>query len=271
MLVWLIFPIKFFLVFFAISLFLLSGSISSIFIKDEDKRRARYCKITGFYSGIVAFLIGVRKKIIDPNNLRNKVAGKNHLIVSNHLSYVDILLLASVYPALFITSNEVKETFFIGKMSELGGSFFIERRQISQIPKEIKKISKVLERGFDVVLFPEGTTGNGEKILPFKKSFLSCAVDAQVSVLPICINYKKINGKPLNKKNRDLVFWYGEMSFFPHLFKMILNVSTFKAEINFLPVIDLDKDESPKIARNNISTSAYKEISEKFENLLGTE
>ncbi len=138
------------------------------------------------------------------------------LIVSNHLSSVDILVIASVRPAVFITSVELRNSFPLGLLAFLGGSIFVERRNPSGLRKEIRDIARTLAEGTSVVLFPEGTTFDGRTVRPFKSSLFTAAVDAGTMIQPCCIRYRRINGKRIGPENADAVYYHGGTTFAAH-------------------------------------------------------
>ncbi len=185
---------------------------------------------------------------------------KSVLILSNHLSYVDIFVISSFFPVSFIASvDEVKSDPLLGKATELSGGYFVERRNRSGLRTEIESISEILELGTNVALFPEGTTSNGDRVLPFKTPLLSVAEKAGVEILPICIKYTSIDGEDITNKNRDLIYYYGDMRFFDHFFKL-LSVGYVEAELKVLDKIDPQAARSRKdMARSvyDIISSAY--------------
>lgn len=157
----------------------------------------------------------------------------NYLLVSNHLSYLDIFVIASEFPACFVTSFEMKETPFLGQLCSVGGCLFVERRSKKGISNEVKNLTRALNKNMNVVIFPEATSTNGEQLLKFRRPLFQAAVDANKPILPICLNYKKVDKQNLNLKNRDLVFWYGDQTFFPH-FMNLLKVNDIEIELSIL-------------------------------------
>jgi 1-acyl-sn-glycerol-3-phosphate acyltransferase len=189
------------------------------------------------------------------------------LILSNHLSYVDIFVISSFFPVSFIASvDEVKSDLLLGKATELSGGYFVERRNRSGLRTDIESISEILELGTNVALFPEGTTSNGDRVLPFKTPLLSIAEKAGVEILPLCIKYTGIDGEALTEKNRDLIYYYGDMKFFDHLFKL-LSVGYVEAELKVLDKID------PRTAssRKEMAKSVYDLINSAYMNERRTE
>lgn len=178
---------------------------------------------------------------------------KGRLIISNHMSYLDILIYSSVHPAVFISSVEVEQTFFLGFVARIGGTFFVERRNPKNIRQELNSIKDIIDQGMDVVLFPEGTSTDGSKILPFRSSLLAGAVESGVEIVPACIRYEKINGKAFSDENRDLVCWYGDMTFAGHFFTFTSQQST-EASVTYLAPVDVchDRKTAARIARDMI-------------------
>jgi 1-acyl-sn-glycerol-3-phosphate acyltransferase len=189
---------------------------------------------------------------------------RNYLILSNHLSYFDILILSSLFPAVFVSSVEMQKTFFLGDLAMLGGTVFVERRSSSGIKQEISRLAGVLKEGFSIVLFPEGTTSNGDRILPFKKSLMACAVEADIPVLPVCLKYQNLNGEAVNPENRDFIYWYGEMSFFPHFIRFLKQVNHLTVSLNLLEEIPVEKEE-PSLARKKMASAAFHQIQQAYQ------
>lgn len=185
---------------------------------------------------------------------------KSMLILSNHLSYTDIFVISSIFPVSFIASvDEVKSDLLLGKATELSGGYFVERRSRSGLRTEIEAITGILKLGINVALFPEGTTSNGERVLPFKTPLLSIAEKAGVEILPMCIKYTGIDGEALNEKNRDTICYYGDMKFFDHLLKL-LTVRSVDAELTLLDKID----PSSASSRKEMARSVYDMINSAY-------
>jgi 1-acyl-sn-glycerol-3-phosphate acyltransferase len=230
-------------------------------IAGEKKRKLSWStRALSFHSALMKKALGIRVSLQNPGNgLR---VGTNFLILSNHLSYLDIFVISSIFPVSFIASvDEVKGAFLLGRATELGGGFFVERRSRSGLRTEIEAISEILSLGINVALFPEGTTSNGDLILPFKTPLLSLAEKAGVEILPLCIKYRRIDGEDITEKNRDLVYYYGDMKFFDHLFKL-LPIKSIDAELVILDKID------PKTAnsRKEMARSVYDMINSAYMN-----
>ena len=249
--------VRFFLTWFIVALFLLITSIASPLISDPFRRHRFYARIMSICSRIGIAMLGFRVRV---NGLEGAFPGSS-LVVSNHLSYTDIFLISSIYPSLFITSVEVRETFFLGAMSTLGGSIFVERRNRTSLMGDIEKVAETIRSGQRVVLFPEGTSSNGEEILPFKASLFAVAENSDVAVQPICISYKSINWRRIDPANRDRLYYYGDIEFFPH-FLALPFMGSVDVEISFLePIIPkcggmetgMERKELARLCRERIN------------------
>lgn len=170
---------------------------------------------------------------------------KNYFIVSNHLSYIDVLAIALWYPSVFITSMEVRHDPILGTLCKAAGCLFVERRKKSWLQDEIDSIATVLNDGFHVVVFPEGTTTAGDKLLPFRKSLMQAAAKSGRHVLPLCINYRHADGQPINERTRDALFYYGEHTFLPHLLRA-LSLKSAHIELHQLEPILVDENSDRK-------------------------
>ncbi|GAB6078732.1 lysophospholipid acyltransferase family protein [Hydrogenobaculum acidophilum] len=210
--------------------FILISLYIDIYFKNQKEKRKRLIKNASYFSKLVLKLFNI--KVSQRGMYVND--GQNHIIVSNHLSYFDIIVLSAFVEAVFISTKEVEKTFLFGHIAKYGGAIFIDRKNKSNILSDMELFRDVLEEGFNVVVFLEGTTSNGDDILPFKSSFVEVILKAQKPILPICIKYKSINGKPIAISNRDYVFYYGDMTLLNHVFSFLLNVNSMEIELFFL-------------------------------------
>ncbi len=174
------------------------------------------CGILGAYARFACWFMGIRVKRVGENE-QEEQRRINNLIVSNHLSYTDVLVICAYYPACFVTSVEIRDTPFLGHICKLGGCVFVERRNKRNLGTEIQEVTDALKTGLDVVIFPEATSTNGAEVIRFRRPLFKAAIDSKISIKPITINYRYLDGKEVNLENRDIVFWYGDMTFADHL------------------------------------------------------
>jgi 1-acyl-sn-glycerol-3-phosphate acyltransferase len=245
-----------------IGMYVSSALLGKARLRDKNKRLAFFTRNIGTYTRRALKLINFDIKIVgyDAELMRKK----RFLLVANHMSYLDIFILSSIHPCVFVTSVDMGETFFLGDIAELGGSIFIERRTRSKIERDIGAITEALNSGHHVVIYPEGTSTNGEQVLPFKKSLLMSAVRAGVDILPVVLKYTEIDGEPFNHKNRDRVCWYGDMSFLPH-FLGLMNLRKVRAELHFLEPIKVTEE----LTRHDLADQAHHAIKAVYGNPLG--
>lgn len=142
------------------------------------------------------------------------------LILPNHISYLDAVLVGAYMPAVFVTSREIEATPGLGHMAKAAGCAFVERRHKGDVLRDIDQLSELLNAGLNVTLFPEGSTSPGDRLLEFKKTLLESAMRSRCRVLPVAIRYTAVDGRTFDESNRDAVAWYGDMSFLPHLMRM---------------------------------------------------
>lgn len=142
---------------------------------------------------------------------------RGELIVANHLSYVDIIVIASQVPTLFVTSREVERSPFLGWMATCGGSVFVDRRRTNALLEEQSQIAFLLAQGCNVCLFPEATSSDGTTVLPFKGALIQVALQAGITILPVVLAYTAINGTTPHRATLDSVCYYGDMTFRDHL------------------------------------------------------
>lgn len=133
------------------------------------------------------------------------------LIVSNHLSYLDILFYASQTPCIFVSKSEVKSWPMFGILAKCGGTIFVERDRRHGVSGPAERIRAALDLQIPVVLFPEGTSTDGSTVLPFHSAFLEPAVAAGAVIHAAAIRYTVSDGV-----EADLCY-YGDITFAPHL------------------------------------------------------
>jgi 1-acyl-sn-glycerol-3-phosphate acyltransferase len=206
------------------------------------RRRLRTKNVSVFARAILR-LLGIR--VMSRRTAHPSLPAGTCLIVANHLSYVDILVLAAVRPAVFITSVELRNTFPLGMLAWFGGSIFVERRSPAGLKKEIRDIARTLQDGSSVVLFPEGTTSDGETVRPFRNSLFTAAITTGTPVLPVCLRYRRINGRRVTRRNQDAVYYYGETTFLEHA-PRLLAVRSIHVECRVLDPVATHAHESRK-------------------------
>ena len=149
------------------------------------------------------------------------------LLVSNHLSYLDIVVISSIAPAVFVSKAEVRRWPVFGLLAKMGGTIFIQRERRLDVGEVNSEIEKTLAAGALVVVFPEGTSSNGETILPFRASLLEPALRGGYEISIACLQYELDDGDP----KTEVCYW-GDHSFFPHLLNL-LGKKSIRAKLRF--------------------------------------
>lgn len=192
-----------------------------------------------------------------------KLEEKNYLFVSNHMSYLDVLIFSSKVPSVFVTSEDMGEVFFLGTLAEMGGSIFVERRHRQRVDRDLTVMTETLQKGFNIVIYPEGTSTDGQKLLPFKKSLLMSAVDAGREIVPVALKYMEIDGVPFSKSNADTVCWYGDMTFADHLVGLWKH-RNIKVQLEFLDPISTRVTTQTEKIRTELAEKSWLAIQEAY-------
>lgn len=233
------------LVFFAL-VFLVHSRLGS-------RTRRRLCDLVARYSRLALRVLGIRLRVENP-----QATVRPTLIVCNHLSYVDIFVLSAVCRPAFVATADLLDIPFVGTVLGGSGTFFIERRADSNLPAVVDTLAGFLREGWPIVVFPEAGASDGSGVLPFKPAPFEAALRAEADVLALCLRYTAINGGPLTRRERDFVFWYGDMTFWDHLARFLtIRELTVEVECLSLRRQDLPRKLAAERARSAIA-AAYR-------------
>ncbi len=165
-------------------------------------------------------------------------------LVSNHLSYADIPALRSVIETVFVAKDDIESWIFAGKIVDDMGNIFIDRENRRDIPRAGSNILEKLNEGEGVIIFPEGTSTKGEKVLPFNSSFFEFAARTDLPIHYASITYQIESDE---KKASEYVCWGEDVNFIEHLWRFS-QLREFKAIINFgyQPIVKPDRKELAK-------------------------
>lgn len=171
-----------------------------------------------FYHRMCCRILGLRVRRIGRATQSRPV-----LFAANHISYLDITVFGSLIPGSFIAKHEVKGWPLFGWLARLQRSVFIDR-QVRSTVQQRDSIAGRLAAKDALILFPEGTSGDGNRLLPFKSALFSVADHAAtgpVTVQPVSIAYTRLDGLPIGRRLRPLFAWYGTMTLAPHLWTLV--------------------------------------------------
>lgn len=174
------------------------------------------------------------------------------LLVANHLGYLDILVLSALHPCVFVAKKEVRSWPLFGLMAKLSGTVFVDRARSSAAHVTNAEMSHALSQDAVVVLFPEGTSSDGSKVLPFRPALFDAATRAGANVVSAHIAYDVADGSAAN----DVCYW-GEMSFFPHLLRL-LSRHQIRARVRFAAETRkfADRKLAARITRDTVASLA---------------
>lgn len=174
----------------------------------------------------------------------------NTLIVSNHISWLDILIIFTVIKPRFVAKKEIASWPVIGLLTKVGDTIFIDRSNKRNIMQVNKQLSDQLSVGNCIAIFPEGTTSTGESVLPFKASLFEPVFQSKGHVLPVVIQYKD----EIGNLNMSPTF-AGDTTLLTSIWK-ILTCYHLKVELNIEPLLDTTKFAD----RNELATAAQNAI-----------
>jgi len=176
------------------------------------------CQRNSLPSARAAWLQNSSRRLLRVFQIETQFSGNipsRGLLVCNHLSYLDILVLAALAPCVFVAKQEVKHWPVFGGFAKLAGTVFVHREQRMQAGQTVDKIETALRTGALVVLFPEGTSSGGESILPFKSSLLEPAARQTHPLAAGFLRYELGNGDV----SEEVCYWK-DMTIVPHLINL---------------------------------------------------
>jgi 1-acyl-sn-glycerol-3-phosphate acyltransferase len=181
-------------------------------------------RIPSLYHRIVCRIVGVRITTVGA-----RIDEQPLLVVANHSSWLDISVITAVAPVVFVAKREVAGWPVVGLLARLQRSVFVDRTQRHKAAEVNSEIARRLAGGDPVLLFGEGTSSDGNRVLAFRTALIGSARDAlaeaahvkRVWIQPLSIAYTGLCGLPLARSNRDQVAWYGGAALWPHLRRLV--------------------------------------------------
>lgn len=157
------------------------------------------------------------------------------LFAANHTGYLDIAVLGSLIPGSFISKSEIAQWPLFGWLAKLQRSVFVDR-QVRSTAQQRDAIAERLAAQDALILFPEGTSGDGNFVLPFKSALFSTVFnrDMPIAVQPVSVAYTRLDGMPIGRFLRPFFAWYGDMTLPPHLWRA-LGLGRIEVVVEFHP------------------------------------
>jgi 1-acyl-sn-glycerol-3-phosphate acyltransferase len=188
-----------------------------------------------FYHRLCCRLMGIAVVPVGEMSTRRPT-----LFVSNHTSYLDITVLGSLIPGSFVAKTEVAQWPLYGWLAKLQRTVFVERRRQAS-HRQRDQLKERLAAGDNLILFPEGTSNDGNRVLPFRSALLSVAEaddSRRLAIQPVSVAYVALNGIPMGHGLRPLVAWYGDMTLGPHLWQFS-RLGKITVVVEFHPPVNL--------------------------------
>jgi lyso-ornithine lipid O-acyltransferase len=161
------------------------------------------------------------------------------LYVINHISWMDIAVIGQLVKGCFVAKSELEAWPGLGGLADLQRTIYVRREDRHRAGDQKNDIADRLVKGDNILLFPEGTSGLGTVVLPFKTSLFGITDDPRLSTLiiqPITISYTQLNGLPLLRAQRILIAWVGDLGFGEHALKLLAQ-SSLRAMVQFHPPV----------------------------------
>lgn len=191
-----------------------------------------------YYHRLVCLILGIKVRV---HGKRSDVTPT--LFVCNHVSYLDIEVMGSLVPGSFVAKAEVATWPFFRTLAKAQRTIFVERTS-SKASASRDEMLKRLDTGDNLMLFPEGTSSDGTRVLPFRSALFGVAQlrrgDKPIVVQPVAIAYTRLDGIPLGRYWRPLFAWFGDLDLVPHLWQMVCLGET-EAMVTFFPPTDIDQ------------------------------
>lgn len=182
------------------------------------------------------------------------------LFIANHTSYLDITILGALLEAGFVAKAEIAGWPLFGLLAKLQRCVFVERRGV-RAGEQRDQLRQRLEARHNIVLFPEGTSHDGNRVRPFKTALFAAAehvVDgAPVTVQPVSVAYTRFDGYPLGRTFRPFYAWYGDMEMMSHMFQA-LGIGTLTVEVQFHEPVTLAQFAS----RKELASHCYQAVAQ---------
>jgi 1-acyl-sn-glycerol-3-phosphate acyltransferase len=177
------------------------------------------------------------------------------LILSNHVSWLDIPVISAIMCPAFVAKREVASWPLVGIAAKLLRTVFVDRTRRQQASEATAEIAQRLTDGDPVVLFAEGTSSDGNRVLEFRSALVGAVTQLdprhKVSLQPLSIGYTRIQGLPMGRQHRPVVAWYGDIDFAPH-FREFLRRGAVDVVLRFGEPIPIDNGTDRKAAARRL-------------------
>lgn len=180
------------------------------------------------------------------------------LILANHVSWLDIPVISAIIPIAFVAKREVANWPIVGVAAKRLRTVFVDRTRRLQTSESVSEIAQRLTEGDPVVLFAEGTSSDGNRVLEFRSALVGAVTQLdpkhEVMLQPLSIAYTRTQGIPMGRQHRPLVAWYGDIDFTPH-FKEFIRRGAVDVVISFGRPVLFDNGSDRKAAARSLEAA----------------
>lgn len=219
--------------------------------------------------GVLCRLLSMNIRVIGTRagtvgGARARARGERPVIyVSNHCSWLDVPVLGTVLPSVFVAKGDIGAWPIMGTVSRIGRTIFVSRQRSTTGRERDEMVSRLIE-GDNLVLFPEGTSSDGMRVLPFMSAFfaiakmpplrkgaetdpplLTYAPGMAPLIQPVSLVYDRLDGLNVNRHRRPIFSWYGDMDLAPHVWQLA-QWRSMRASVILHPPLDPDAFPSRK-------------------------
>jgi 1-acyl-sn-glycerol-3-phosphate acyltransferase len=193
----------------------------------------------------------------------NPIRDRAVLFVSNHVSWADILVIGSIAPIAYVSKSEIGNWPMVGTAAKSQRTIFVDRSRRQQTGDAIADIVDRLSNGTSVVLFAEGTSSDGNRVLPFRSALIGAVREAAarsehgILIQPMSICYTALNGIPMGRQHRPTVAWYGDLDFMPHISAFIAR-GAVDAVVSYGEPIAADASSDRKVMAKTLEGAVRK-------------
>jgi lyso-ornithine lipid O-acyltransferase len=232
------------LIFFLVYFFTMTPTfIATLWVLEKLHLPGRRAMSVRYYRALCAVL-RVRIRVVG-----TPMRDTPTLILSNHISWLDIPVISAIMPIAFVAKREVASWPIVGIAARLLRTVFVDRTRRLKTNEVNSEIARRLTEGDPVVLFAEGTSSDGNRVLEFRSALIGAITELDsthhVKLQPLSIGYTHFQGLPMGRQHRPLVAWYGDIDFTPH-FTQFLGRGAVDVTVTFGRPIPYDGDADRK-------------------------
>ncbi len=236
----------------------MTGTLVPAFLAVRAVHRPASAHLPRLYLGGLARALGIAT-ITHGEAISGRV-----LYVANHLSWLDIPVLGGRLQASFVAKREVAEMGLISRLAGLGQTLYVDRGKRHDSRAQASEIAGRLAAGGNVILFPEGTSNDGIRVLPFKSSlFAAAGLVEGLRIQPVTIAYTQVNGMPVTRNRVLDIAWIGDMELAPHVFD-VARLGRIRAELLFHEPVEA----SAFASRKALASHCHAVVSRGYEALM---